>query len=79
MRNKKKMNLSHFFAERPALNLESLAIELLLDPANLRKIAAGKRNVPQHKRGQFDRVLKRYGYQPPSNQVLDDLLENPIE
>lgn len=51
-----------FIAERPTLNLSTLAEELGVDRINLYKIIAGLRKIPQAKRGPFMAVAQKYGY-----------------
>ena len=51
-----------FLAERPAISPDRLAVELAIDRANLQKIILGKRQIPQHKRGDFRHLMLRYGY-----------------
>jgi len=52
----------HFLSERPAISPDRLAAELSIDRTNLRKIIKGKRKIPNPRRGDFYRLMKKYGY-----------------
>jgi len=52
----------HFLSERPAISPDRLAIELSMDRTNLQKIIKGKRKVPNPRRGDFYRLMHKYGY-----------------
>jgi hypothetical protein len=51
-----------FLAERPAISPERLAVELGIDPANLHKTIHRQREIPKHRRGDFMRLMAKYGY-----------------
>ncbi|MBI1226495.1 MAG: hypothetical protein GC192_14775 [Bacteroidetes bacterium] len=51
-----------FLAERPAISPDRLADELGFDRANLQKIIQGSRSIPQPRRGDFSRIMRKYGY-----------------
>lgn len=53
-----------FLAERPAISPRRLAQELGFNPANLDKIQRGARNIPQPRRGDFLRLMEKYGCTP---------------
>jgi hypothetical protein len=57
-------HLQLFLSTRPAIKLAALARELDFNPVNLTKIAAGQRDIPRHRRGDFYRLFKKYGYDP---------------
>lgn len=54
-------------AERPAISPDILAKELGYNPTNLQKIIIGKRNIPNHRRGDFAQIMRKYGYQEKVN------------
>jgi len=51
-----------FLAERPAISLGKLAKELNIDRVNLQKITKGYRDIPQHRRGDFSSIMRKYGF-----------------
>jgi hypothetical protein len=55
-----------FISERPALNISALAKELKTDRVYLSKIISGLFKIPKSKRGTFLKIMKKYGYAPPS-------------
>ena len=52
----------YFLQVRPSISPARLAVELGFDRANLQKIIIGKREIPQSRRGDFYRLMLRYGY-----------------
>jgi len=52
----------HFLSERPAISPDRLAAELSIDQTNSQKIITGKRKVPNPRRGDFYRLMQKYGY-----------------
>ncbi len=53
--------LRHCLSNRPAISLDRLALELDIDRTNLQKIVQGKRSIPQARRGDFLRIMVKYG------------------
>ena len=51
-----------FLAERPAISPDKLAAELGCNRTNLQKIIIGKRNIPSARRGDFLRIMLKYGF-----------------
>ena len=51
----------NFLEERPAISPNRLAKELDYDKTNLQKIIMGLRNIPKKRRGDFIRIMKKYG------------------
>lgn len=51
-----------FIAERPAISPARLAQEINVHFANLNKIINGGRNIPKPRRGDFVRIMEKYGW-----------------
>lgn len=61
-----------FLKERPAIALNKLARKLDFDKTNLQKIIVGLRHIPKKRRGDFMRIMEKYGYHFEDNsQKLD--------
>jgi hypothetical protein len=58
----KRDHLLRFLAERPAINLEEFMRELRFDKRNFYAILYNNRSIPAHRRGDFHRAMKRYGF-----------------
>jgi len=51
-----------FLAERSAISLGKLAKELNINRVNLQKITKSYRDIPQHRRGDFCSIMRKYGF-----------------
>ena len=61
-----------FLTIRPAISPDRLAKEIDLNRSNLQKIISGDRQIPKHRKGDFVRVMNKYGYSK-LNANLDTL------
>ena len=51
-----------FLTIRPAISPDRLAKEININRSNLKKVINGNRQIPRHRKGDFIRIMNKYGY-----------------
>jgi hypothetical protein len=51
-----------FIEQRPSICKSKLAKELAIDRMTIEKILIGMRKIPKPRRGDFFRIMQKYGY-----------------